>query len=240
MAVQPIPGATGAPDYGQPTPTQMPASNPVQPSKNISTTWSDWIGKPENRAGMIQAGLQMLQPINPGQTMGGHIAHGIGSGFEARDRNTKTRFDRDLELRKQADDEERTRIAQEEAVSNTTGLTANQRFMRWNEFLNKRAQAMADEKTFGDDSDGNFYTAEQIRGMIEQNPQMEQALWRQFLQVEGRIVPGAGTTTTRTTTNGAAVTGSPGSAVPAPEGMVVVAPDGRKLVKKNGAWVAVQ
>lgn len=48
--------------------------------------WSQWIEQPGNRQMLIQAGLALLQPIGVGQSLGGHLASAVGSGFEAKDR----------------------------------------------------------------------------------------------------------------------------------------------------------
>lgn len=221
-------GATGAPDQGLPTPTAVPQSNPTRPTSNIAGKWSDWISRPENRAGMMQAGLALLQPVSVGQTQAGHIARGIGTGFEARDRNVKGRHERDLELRKAANEERRTDIDALEADNQTKGLTANQRFVRWIEFVNSRAEAMASSELFRGDS-GEIFSPEEMRQRIMNDPQLQGQLWQEFLQTEqsilGQPMPGG------------ASSGTPGG-TPAPEGTVVQLQDGTTMIKQGGQWVA--
>lgn len=76
------PALTDSPnEYAQvPDPT-------TRPNNSIWQQWSDWSGKPENRALLLQAGVNIAQPRAPGQSMVGHIASGIGAGVEAQERN---------------------------------------------------------------------------------------------------------------------------------------------------------
>jgi len=62
-------------------------SAPGQSGTGLIGSWKDWIGQPENRAGLLQFGLQMMQPVAPGQSGVGAFAASIGEGAEARDRH---------------------------------------------------------------------------------------------------------------------------------------------------------
>ena len=185
---------------------------------------------------MMQAGLALLQPVSVGQTQAGHIARGIGQGFEARDRNVATRGERELALRKQANEERKTDIDATEAENETKGLTANQRFVRWIEFVNSRAEAMASSELFRGDS-GEIVSAEEMRQRIMSDPQLQGQLWQEFLATEGQILgqpmPGGTPAPTLET----AVGGTPGG-TPAPEGTVVQLQDGTTMIKQGGQWVA--
>lgn len=48
-----------------------------------SSQWDDYLNRPGNRQALMQIGLQMMQPMAMGQTVGGHIAQSIGAGGEA-------------------------------------------------------------------------------------------------------------------------------------------------------------
>lgn len=45
--------------------------------------WDDWLQRPGNRTALLQAGLQLMQPVAFGQTTGGQIGQAIGSAGEA-------------------------------------------------------------------------------------------------------------------------------------------------------------
>jgi len=45
--------------------------------------WDDYLNRPGNRQALMQIGLQMMQPVAMGQTVGGHIGQAIGAGGEA-------------------------------------------------------------------------------------------------------------------------------------------------------------
>lgn len=117
----PAPGALGAalaPQVGQPG------------------GWKAWVSQPQNRAALVQFGIEMLQPLSPGQGVGSRIGTAIGSGAEARDRFVTGEQDRQRQF-------VTDRIAQQEADARSlaaqasmvnakqpnagTGLTAYQR-----------------------------------------------------------------------------------------------------------------
>lgn len=50
---------------------------------NASSQWDDYLNRPGNRQALMQIGLQMMQPVAMGQTVGGHIGQSIGAGGEA-------------------------------------------------------------------------------------------------------------------------------------------------------------
>lgn len=57
-----------------------------RPSGSVTSAWTDWLAKPENKAAMIQAGVSLLQPPSAGQSGVGQIGQAIGEGAAARDR----------------------------------------------------------------------------------------------------------------------------------------------------------
>jgi hypothetical protein len=87
--------------------------------------WDDFLNRPGNRQALLQIGLNMMQPLAMGQTVGGHIGQAVGAGGEAVDRAEA----QDLKERK-ADDtlavaNERLRIAQQNADSSATRAGAS-------------------------------------------------------------------------------------------------------------------
>lgn len=122
--------------------------------------WRAWVSRPENRAALVQAGIQMLQPLGVGENFLGRAGQSIGAGMEARDRVVKGQEER---VRQATQD----RLAQQEADARTTaanasmlsatgraaggGLTAYQQLMQDNrtkqQFL-KYAQKRASDAEF--------------------------------------------------------------------------------------------
>lgn len=77
--------------------------------------WDEWLTRPGNRTAMLQMGLQMMQPVGIGQTVGGHVAQAIGAGGEAVTRADAADLkERTAEAKMQAADE-RLRILQQNA-----------------------------------------------------------------------------------------------------------------------------
>jgi len=56
----------------------------------LSKAWNAWTSRPENNAAMINFGLQLMQPIGPGQTRLGHFGEAVGAGAEASQRSVET------------------------------------------------------------------------------------------------------------------------------------------------------
>ena len=63
----------------------------------LSKAWNAWTSRPENNAAMINFGLQMMQPIQPGQSRLGHFAESVGGGAEASQRNIATQRQQEQE-----------------------------------------------------------------------------------------------------------------------------------------------
>lgn len=62
----------------------------------LKKMWDNWTSRPENNAAMLNFGLQLLQPVAPGQTQLGHFASAIGAGAEASGRNVAAQEERQL------------------------------------------------------------------------------------------------------------------------------------------------
>jgi hypothetical protein len=66
----------------QATPQPGPDDSGGAPS-DLASQWSQWVGKPQNRAALAQFGIAMLQPVQQGETATSHFANAVGSGGEA-------------------------------------------------------------------------------------------------------------------------------------------------------------
>jgi hypothetical protein len=99
--------ATLAPD--QPAGTSADASQ----KPTLSKMWDNWTSRPENNAALINFGLQLMQPIGPGQSRLGHWGEAIGAGAEASGRNVAEQQARE-ETERKADLAERAAQVSEE------------------------------------------------------------------------------------------------------------------------------
>lgn len=113
---------------------------------NIRKMWDVWTSRPENNAAMINFGLQLLQPIAPGQSRVGHFAEAVGGGAEALQRNVAAQQERELAEQK-ADLAERGMATKEQEGAaysqymrnrNTADKLGTQRLLRaqadWNKW----------------------------------------------------------------------------------------------------------
>jgi hypothetical protein len=97
-----------------------------------------FLSDPRDRAALLQMGLQLMQPVAFGQTVGGHIGQAIGAGGEAVDRGDLADLKERQADAKLAIADERLRIAQQNADTRERrglggaikGLTANQELVR--------------------------------------------------------------------------------------------------------------
>lgn len=60
---------------GMPPESQRPSP---EEQARLHTGWRSWLDNPDHRAMMLQAGVALLQPIAPGQTLVGHIGSAVG------------------------------------------------------------------------------------------------------------------------------------------------------------------
>lgn len=56
---------------------------------DLKNQWDAWSAQPANKAMLVQMGLQLLQPIQPGQSPIGNIGQAVGAGFQAKNRVEK-------------------------------------------------------------------------------------------------------------------------------------------------------
>lgn len=69
------------PGAGQPAAAAAPATTPV--ATTLEQRWANYFASPSIRAAALQFGIGMMQPVNPGQTFGGHTALAIGDAAQA-------------------------------------------------------------------------------------------------------------------------------------------------------------
>lgn len=105
----------------------MPAPQPVMPTADVGGAllpdvapggWKAWVSRPENRAALVQAGIQMLQPLGIGETPLSRAGTSIGAGMQARDRVIAGQDER-------AQQATADRLAQQEADARTTAANAS-------------------------------------------------------------------------------------------------------------------
>lgn len=121
------------------------SSDASQPSA-LRQMWDSWTSRPENNAAMINFGLQLMQPLAPGQTQLGHFAQAVGAGGEASSRNVAQEQERakqesELDLKERAQtvrEEEGSAYSQYMRNRNTTDKMGTQRLLRaqadWNKW----------------------------------------------------------------------------------------------------------
>ncbi len=96
-----------------------PSAQRVDPAQ-ASGQWDDWLNRPGNRTALLQMGLQLMQPVGIGQSVGGALAQGIGAGGEAVGRAEEADLkERTADAKLQVADE-KLRIAQQQADASTT------------------------------------------------------------------------------------------------------------------------
>jgi hypothetical protein len=104
-----------APDSDASLPPDQPAGTSADASQPgvLRKAWDTWTSRPENNAAMINFGLQLMQPIGPGQSRLGHWGEAIGAGAEASGRNVAAQEER-AEVERKADLAERAAQVGEE------------------------------------------------------------------------------------------------------------------------------
>ena len=92
---------------------QQGVSSDVSQQGPLRKLWEGWTSRPENNAALINFGLQMMQPIGPGQSRFGHFGEALGAGAEASQRNVAEQQSRS-ETERKADLAERAAQVGEE------------------------------------------------------------------------------------------------------------------------------
>lgn len=187
---------------------QAAVTNPTRPASNAGTKWSDWLGKPENRALLAQAGLALMQPVSPGQSFGGHVAGAIGQGFEARDRNLKTGQETANKARELDLEERRVQTGEVTAgIKAVKGAKTSQQNARWQAALGAYINEQVKNLPFS--GDGSKTPAMLLEEM-QASGELER-LYQIFLQygqlpsgtAASSVVPGPSPNLRATTTPGA-------------------------------------
>jgi hypothetical protein len=169
-------------DVGTPTPTAVAPQNPTRPSTSIGGAWSNWISKPENRAAMIQAGAMLLQPISPGQSVGGHIGRAVAGGAGAQARNVESRSKQELAMREMAVQESEANSRRISAESDRDGMSQYQRMRAYRQFVIDKAEGIANSQMLSDDPNAEFVTPEQVVQQLLEDPNT----MREFEQFESQ------------------------------------------------------
>lgn len=96
------------PAQGMPQPMMPPAQSVPMPMPGVGApppapAMSPWqrlaaaFQDPANQLGLLQTGLQLMQPVQPGQSTAGHVAQAIGSGVTAtgqvKEKNRKAKLE---------------------------------------------------------------------------------------------------------------------------------------------------
>lgn len=92
-----------------------PTQNIMEPAPQPTGGGMGFLENPADRAALLQIGLNLMQPIGFGQTVGGHIGQAIGAGGEAASRGEAEDLKRQQAESKLAIADERLRIAQQNA-----------------------------------------------------------------------------------------------------------------------------
>lgn len=80
----------------QPKPV-MPEAAGTTPTEgtDLRSGWKEFLSHPENRAGLLQFGISMLNPANPGGTLGSNLGAALGEGMAARGATIQGEYARD-------------------------------------------------------------------------------------------------------------------------------------------------
>lgn len=138
-------GSSPQPSLGSnlsPRPNQPLVGQDFDPTA-LHQQWQEWMGKPNNRAAMIQFGIAMLQPVSPGENFLSHGANALGSAGEAHQRVTTNeqqarKSDTEAELRT-------ARAGQAESAASA----AESRARSASEGLDLRRESVDNRKTIG-------------------------------------------------------------------------------------------
>lgn len=91
----------------KPLPTAAQSGTP-EPNQGVDlrSGWQEFLSKPENRAGLLQFGLSMLNPVNPGGSLASNIGGAMGEGFAVRGATLQAQNDQAADEAKGRRDEE--------------------------------------------------------------------------------------------------------------------------------------
>ncbi len=190
--------APSNPLQGNPAPQNPAMGQQPLPEERagLASRWQDWMGRPENRAALLQFGLQMLQPVGAGQSQAGAIGQSIGAGAEAQQANIEQQIGRaatgeelGLKARQVGAQEETARAATTRANREPTAFTITpyQR-ARLNADDQKAFQTWLTKTKFAGDFDGSKQAAALA------DPEQSKALVQEFKQQKDMLAGQAGDT----------------------------------------------
>lgn len=223
--------------HNEPAPV---ATNPVRPTTNKAASWSDWMGKPENRAMFLQAGINMLQgPGSGGGGIGGQIGAAVGAGMEARDRVIQGGRDQQEKERSAGLEERRVQAAEVSAGSRQVkGASTTQKTTRWISALSSYINEQVKNLPF----DQQERTAAQLLAGMKESGELDQ-LYQVFSQygelpaTGGSAVPVSAPAGTAPPVPGASPNVGIGTTTEVPPvAGAKKAPDGNWYVQQNGVW----
>lgn len=87
------------------------------PSPDLTGQWRTWMADPQNRAALLQTGLQLMQPVGLGQTVGGHVGQAIGAGGEAAGRVREEERTEAEQRRRESESESRNTLREARATA---------------------------------------------------------------------------------------------------------------------------
>lgn len=90
--------------------------DPIATKDRLFQQWREHLASPDVRAGIAQAGLQMLQPMQPGQTLLGSLGQAVGTGMETVDARRSARNQATLAADKSALDREQLQTERDRAA----------------------------------------------------------------------------------------------------------------------------
>lgn len=178
--------------YGAQPPAQIPEEPAQSQVNDVAGAWRAWLTNPENRASMMQFGINMLQPIGVGQSQAGHFGSALGAAGEASDRVR----DRDLARRKAEAEiqykEERGNLAAERAYVAQGNLQLQQELLEMRRMLGSSQRAAELEKRY---SDAKLLDPTlKLEDFLKRNQQFIRAIQAQEGRAQGGSLPNAGVT----------------------------------------------
>ena len=112
-------GNTAQPQATKPTPPTTP-----QAHQQLTSQWLQFLSKPEVQAGLIQFGINALQPVPSGGTALGQIGRAIGAGGEAAGRVRNARKSEAENARQAGLAERKAKVAEEKLKVTREGIQA--------------------------------------------------------------------------------------------------------------------
>ena len=211
----------------------------------LRQAWSDWSSRPENTSAMINFGLNLLQPIPPGQSQMGHFAEALGAGLAgggevSKQEEERGKYEEAQTLKEREEARKERETSAYETYVQGKGLRklspieleviAQRNFNKW---------AQAAPPIVGDD--------QYVSLMNKRHPEAKGRITKQDLidprspygrEVKEMMRPQGDQYTGGILGGGTSMDIGAGGGAEAPEGFTVKSPDGTVLVKRGGRWQA--